>query len=308
LAITEQTTDTCTWSNADGAEVSAKAVWWGFHIYLNHQAVEDMLDLKDAIAKVVGAIVSKPMSYAIAAAALVEKVWIKEVAGQEGCKLTSPWISPLMLIPTSWDGSDGSGGDTALWWTVLPEGQDWSNDNKFPAGHYSAAEPSLAWFKNKLYCVHRGAGSDSTLWWTSYETGTQGNRWSPDFQLPQKYSAAGPALAVFQDRLYCFHRGANDKQLWYFTFDGANWSDDTPLPQKYSEAGPALAVFQDRLYCVHRGVGSDQMLWYFTFDGANWSDDTKMVGHYSLDGPGLITYQDPEAMQKQLLCVHRGHG
>ncbi len=121
-------------------------------------------------------------------------------------------------------------------------------------------------------------------------------------------SGGSPALAVFNDKLYCVHEGQNgDGWLWFCSFDGEKWSDDTKLAMGTS-ASPAIAVYNGKLYCVREGQNGDGLLWFCSFDGENWSDDKKLPNGTGSSRPGyppaaLAVYQD------KLYCVHEGqHG
>ncbi|MBD2075640.1 hypothetical protein H6F86_17415 [Phormidium sp. FACHB-592] len=120
--------------------------------------------------------------------------------------------------------------------------------------------------------------------------------------------SGSPAVAVFQDTLYCVYEGPNNAGvLHYCTFDGQNWSSDTPLDNQTS-GSPALAVFQDKLYCIHQGYGNDGWLYYFTFDGLTWSGSTKLPKH----GTSITERRYPCASLAvhggSLYCVHEGQG
>ena len=43
--------------------------------------------------------------------------------------------------------------------------------------------------------------------------------------------AVGPALAVFNNRLYAMWKGMNDDQrLWFSSFDGHSWASQATIP------------------------------------------------------------------------------
>ncbi|CAM5335305.1 hypothetical protein SALBM135S_05593 [Streptomyces alboniger] len=270
-----------------------KTFWWGFELHLNQEAVDTYLEIKDLIVDVLGEALKEPLASLVAVAALAQKTWVQAISNGYGCKLVSPWISPLMLIPVSLAPSE----DTNLWWTVFEPGTDWNTDTKFP-GHMSAANPAVAELKGRLYVVHRGA-SDSKLWWTSYDPD---NGWTDDKPFPAHLSADGPALAVYGGRLHCVHRGAGGDTLLYHTStaDGVNWSTDTKMPAT-SSAGPALAVYNNKLYCVHRG-GAEPNLWCTTYDGTRWSAVYKFPRHLTSSNPALAIHNGWRH------CVHRGSG
>jgi hypothetical protein len=406
------------WS-IDNIHVSCETKWWGYTLHLNEDATQLLEDIDTWAGKLLGCLPGelKPVGKAIQMYLKLRNVIIKAEDRGEGVKLVSPWIMPTLLAPLpdsqhiddsqlrwtslvddqdgwsdeqkmakvfsedgpalagfqdklfcvargggsdqslwwmSFDGSwstyqqiprpgggagpwsacapalavfqnklycvhRGQGDDQSLWWFTF-DGNNWSADQQIPRpgggpGPWSASGVGLAVFQNKLYCVHRGQGPDQSLWWFTFD----GNNWSLDQQIPRPgggagpWSAGAPALAVYQDQLYCVHRGADsDQSLWWFTFDGNNWGLDQQIPGvgsiygPWSAAGPGLAVFQNKLYCLHRGEGPDQYLWWFSFDGSNWSQDTKNTGAASAYQPGIVVYRHPNGTRDQLLCVHRG--
>ncbi|ROO86439.1 hypothetical protein EDD29_4009 [Actinocorallia herbida] len=81
--------------------------------------------------------------------------------------------------------------------------------------------------------------ADADIWWRST---ADGSTWTRPQAIPRHGTAAGPALAVFNDRLYCVTRGDKDADLWWTAFNGTSWSADTRLPNHTSAAGPALAA------------------------------------------------------------------
>ncbi|MDK1472846.1 hypothetical protein QNO07_05275 [Streptomyces sp. 549] len=144
---------------------------------------------------------------------------------------------------------------------------------------------------------------DPNLWWTVFgrSADTGHFQWNEDTMFPAHASAANPAAAVFNGRLILVHRGFDDQQLWWTSFDPDNgWSVDTEFGAHSSAAGPALAVYDGKLHCVHRGHGSDTKLWHTTFDGRGWSADRPLGAHSSSVGPALAVYDG------KLHCVHKG--
>ncbi|MEU9198139.1 hypothetical protein [Streptomyces hundungensis] len=279
-----------------GATVQFRAKWWGFEVHMNQEAVDAYLEIKDLIADIIGEFLKEPLSSLVALAAMAQKLWVQAVAQGHGCKLVSPWFAPTMLIPVALIPTD----DFNLWWTVFQPGQGWNEDTKFPA-HTSAANPAAAVFNGRLILVHRGYGGndgDQQLWWTAFDPD---NGWAEDVRFPGHSSAAGPALAVFNGKLHCVHRGhGSDTQLWHATFDGTSWSADTKLPAHSSSVGPALAVFGGKLHMLHKGGSTDSQLWHATFDGTRWSTDTKLPAHSTASNPALAEYGG------KLHLVHRG--
>lgn len=354
------------WSISD-VQVKFDSHWWGFEIHLNEAATKLLGDIDEWAEKIIGVLGDEleGIGEVIVAYIKLRQAVIDLEDKGTGVRLVSPWIMPTLLVPlpddqhiddsqlrwttfdeqNGWSGEQkmakvfsedgpslagfqdklfcvarGGGSDQSLWWMSFDG--SWSTYQQIPrpgggAGPWSASAPALAVFQNKLYCVHRGQGPDQSLWWFTFD----GNNWSLDQQIPSPGGGAGPwsatgvGLAVFQNKLYCVHRGSGDNQeLWWFSFDGNNWSADQRIPGPgggpgpWSAGAPALAVFQNKLYCVHRGSGDNQELWWFTFDGNNWSTDQRIpgvgsvYGPWSASGPGLAVFQN------KLYCVHRGSG
>ncbi|WP_454196566.1 hypothetical protein [Nocardia sp. Marseille-Q1738] len=153
---------------------------------------------------------------------------------------------------------------------------------------------------------------DTSLWWTVYgrnaDTGQYG--WSTDEKFTGHFSKSNPALAVYQGKLYCAHRGnTNDASLWWTMYETtradagepkSGWTPDTKFPAHYSAAGPALATFGNYLYCAHRGNGSDTRLWWSRFDGTRWNSD-QVLGGQTSHAPALAVFNG------QLWCVYKGY-
>ncbi|WP_327587498.1 hypothetical protein OHA25_11180 [Nonomuraea sp. NBC_00507] len=139
---------------------------------------------------------------------------------------------------------------------------------------------------------------DARLWWAVYEPG---EGWSDDQRFVDHFTASGPAVAEFKDRLYVAHRGNDgDSALWWTAYDAEQgWSEDQRFPKHFSASAPALAAYDGQLYCVHRGGGDDN-LWWTRWDGSKWSQDVKLPKHFSASAPALAAYDG------QLYCVHRG--
>ncbi|MEV0391353.1 hypothetical protein [Nonomuraea sp. NPDC050643] len=280
--------------NATGAQAYTNTYWWGFEIVLNAKAAEAAAAISELVGDLVGLFLPKNVALLVENACKVRAAVIRVIGKDYGCRLVSPWFSPLMLIPIPLAPKQ----DTSLWWTVMNAANRWSQDEKF-TGHLSKANPALAEFRGKLYCVHRGDGDDK-LWWTVYDP-ERNDGWSTDTAFPGHFSGDGPALAVYGDQLFCVHRGAgNDKSLWWTRFNGTSWSPDTRMNGATSR-GPALATFWGILYCVYKDSNNDR-LWYTGFGGASWGDDRLLGAHNTASNPALAVYND------RLYCVHRGGG
>ena len=107
-------------------------------------------------------------------------------------------------------------------------------------------------------------------------------------QIPSAASSSGPAIAVFNGKLYAAWKGSGtDFGLSYAPFDGSTWSAQARIPNVASSAGPSLAVFGNKLYAAWKGNNTDQRLWYVSFDGSKWSAQAQIPGEASNIGPAI---------------------
>lgn len=162
----------------------------------------------------------------------------------------------------------------------------------------SSSAPALAVFQDQLYMACRGVETDHRLFWAIFDENSNPPQFVFQPVLDDRASSDGPALAVFQDKLYMAMRGsADDHRLFWATFDGTPpWSTPQPLADSGSVDGPALAVFQNKLYMFTRGLEGDQRLFFATFDsqGAKpaWSAHTVMEGMFSNRQPGVAVFRN----------------
>jgi hypothetical protein len=136
------------------------------------------------------------------------------------------------------------------------------------------------------------------------------NTWGEESAFNDIESATGPALAQFNERLYCVYRGKdNDTSMYWMDYTSADgWSDGTEedkypeelRPKKFPEhqtAGiPTLVEFKNKLYCFHRGGSDNVHLWYCTLssDGKSWTRDQKIEvdGALSAYGCAAAVFKD----------------
>lgn len=150
-----------------------------------------------------------------------------------------------------------------------------------------------------LIPIRLGPKEDRNLWWTVFEPSPG---WNEDQKFAGHESAANPALAVFNDRLICVHRGGVHNTLWYTYYDPnieGGWSEDTEISHHASSDGPALAVFNGKLHCVYKD-SKNHAMWHMTFDGSRWSGGTVLPHHQTARGPALAAFNN------KLHLVHRG--
>ena len=210
-----------------------------------------------------------------------------------------------------------------LYYTVATGGtgvdnDEWTEPKPVLAGGTvgvgSADRPALASFQGRLWCVHRGPGNDVQLYWTSFKYATPGAQdggWSVDAPISNQLSGGAPALAVFNDQLWCEYEGGSpshsNPDLYYTFYDSSagEWSNGQVIPNQMSDSGPALAVFQGQLWCVYRGGSSDvnddnPQLYYTIWDGKNWSNAVSISNQMSNRQPALAVFNN------QLWCAYHG--
>jgi hypothetical protein len=109
-----------------------------------------------------------------------------------------------------------------------------------------------------------------------------------------------PAMAVYNNRLYCVHRTLiGDNLQWSASIDGIDWLPDQTLDIR-SPNTPALATLDGKLYCVYRGT--DSTLSWTSYDGNVWSTPVTI--------PDLTTTHAPAMceLNGKLHCSYRAPG
>ncbi|MFJ7912929.1 hypothetical protein [Kitasatospora sp. NPDC096204] len=282
-------------------DVWVEAEWWKYEVHLSASAADTAASFHKVAAELVGLVPGMPAGVGelVGEFMKLKAGWIKRVSNGNGCKLVSPWIFPLMLIPVA-----KRNPDTNLYWATYREGVDapgWSEREQMP-DHKSVENPALALFQDKVFCVYRGH-TDQALWFTVNTP--DGTGWSDAEGIPRQFSKAAPALAVYGDRLYCVYMAHDGSQELYYTFfDGHGWSSPTKIPGQKTSTGPGLAVFDGKLYCVYQASGGAPEMYWTRFDGERWSDAVKMRrpdgGHHKCHRePALAAYAG------LLHCVYR---
>ncbi|NUT50348.1 MAG: hypothetical protein HOV94_24030 [Saccharothrix sp.] len=105
---------------------------------------------------------------------------------------------------------------------------------------------TLTAFRGKAWCVYDAGAPDNSLLWQTYAL----DAWSPVYRFGDTMCGVDPALCLYGDLLYCFHRGEDGEQLRWCATDGLSWSvaHDTGLK---SVCTPAVRAFQGKLYCAY---------------------------------------------------------
>ena len=211
----------------------------------------------------------------------------------------------------NWFGGLFSGGAAWIWFTAFDGTRDAGRPRGPPGGHSKTdAGPALAVYNGKLYLAYKGNGSND-LWYN--DNVFDGTSWlANDLEITQgghSKTDAGPALAVYNGKLYLAYKGNGSNDLWYNVFDGTSWmANDLEITQgghSKTDAGPALAMYNGKLYLAYKGNGSND-LWYNVFDGTSWmANDLEITqgGHSKTDaGPALAVYNG------KLYLAYKGNG
>lgn len=198
----------------------------------------------------------------------------------------------------------GGSNDDVMYQMFLPQGGSWSEASALPNGAHSGDQPAMLQAFGQIWCVFRGS-DNLGLWYSTCDLATQ--TWSASQQFNGNQSEAGPAIALYDGKIFCVHKGGSgDENLYWCTYDPAvgSWSGDTQFSQgNQCGSTPALAVHNGQLICAHTGSWDDDSLWWTTFDGSNWAADTPFgAGNRCLGGGYLVDYEGT------LFFIHRGGG
>ncbi|WP_153278135.1 hypothetical protein [Saccharothrix syringae] len=101
-------------------------------------------------------------------------------------------------------------------------------------------------FRGKVWCAYDTSLASNPLYWQTYAA----EAWSPPYQFGNAVCGLDPALCVYGDALYCFHRGEDEARLRWSATDGLSWSTAHDTPMK-STATPAVRAFRGKLYCAY---------------------------------------------------------
>lgn len=174
----------------------------------------------------------------------------------------------------------------------IDAGQSWMRPAAKPILSLSA--PAVAILEEALWIVFRH--EDSNELWSAllYPTGDV-----DEFEMGGEKTSAAPALATFQNKLWCVYRGdGNDNKLYVKTSgDGRDWSAGVPMGGQTSDCAPTLVSVpdQDILMCIYGDSKGGPKLYctYSVGDPSAWSyamgvnDNPRTPG----SGAGLAYYQ-----------------
>jgi hypothetical protein len=185
-------------------------------------------------------------------------------------------VSIIVQIVTSiigWVWGLFAGSKNWIWYTVS-DGGGWGIPDVPVTSHdhtKTSDGPAAAAFNSQLYLAYKSADSND-LWYNVFDG--QSGWLEQDIRITRDghtQTSAGPALAVFNGKLYMAYKSADSNDLWYSVFDGqSGWLEqDIRITQdghSQTSAGPALAAYNSKLYLAYKSADSDD-LWYNVFDG-----------------------------------------
>ena len=152
--------------------------------------------------------------------------------------------------------------------------------------------PALVNFSG-TFMAWKGAFGDQGIYY-SRQSHIDGMTWEPQHSVPGVGTSTGPALAVFQNKLYMAWKGIGGDQGIYFTTRdfGGGWAPQRNVPNVGTSTRPALAAFQGRLYMVWKGIGGDQSIWFSSFDGNTWRPQAPVPNAGTSTYPSLAVLRD----------------
>lgn len=98
-----------------GGGVTVRAFWWGFHLQINHEALEEVLDSADAVNTLVGAIggsipsPAQPWIAVIAKFVTSAHALLRNLDQGNGIYLSMSWFAPGVFVPTTVPAGRGAG-------------------------------------------------------------------------------------------------------------------------------------------------------------------------------------------------------
>jgi hypothetical protein len=148
-----------------------------------------------------------------------------------------------------------------------------------------------------LYVAWKGIDTDQRLFWAGNANVDAANSWTSGHIRGDFNTSQGPALAVFNNRLYMVWKGVEGDQHLYLASstnpdDPGNWAFGQMNASLNTSQGPALAVFNNRLYMAWKGVEGDQRLFWASStnpDNPNsWGSGAMSPAFNTSQGPALI--------------------
>lgn len=157
-------------------------------------------------------------------------------------------------------------------------------------GFKIGSAPAMAAFKDNLYIVFQ---TDNLLHmtWSPF-----GNQWiTPAVPLRNVPTSIGPALAVFNDKLYAAGRSTDGSDSLTLTWssDGRTFQNPVQFPNIQIKTTPALGVFNGSLYISWESYDSSHTLYVISStDGKKFTEPKAETVGLVGSSPGMVSFQN----------------
>jgi len=131
----------------------------------------------------------------------------------------------------------------------------------YPGGNGSTTKaPALAVHQGRVHLVYENM--TGALMHTSFD----GHTWVTPNTVGSKYEQSSPALTSWFGKLYLFHRGETDNNIWWSSsFDGLAWTSDVTVPAALTRDSPSVAPLGSTPLLLAHSGNSSSNLWYQIF-------------------------------------------
>ena len=143
-----------------------------------------------------------------------------------------------------------------------------------------------------LFTAFKSNDSRNLLLVTSSENG---KTWLSSPVVTNNSTSAGPAMAVFQEKLYIAFKSNDSSNLLLVisSEDGTTWQSSPVKTNNSTSAGPAMAVFQDKLYIAFKSNDSNNLLLVTSSeDGKTWQSSPVKTNNSTSASPAMAVFQD----------------
>jgi hypothetical protein len=165
-------------------------------------------------------------------------------------------------------------------------------------GAFSTHAPSVINYMGTL-AAWKGGGSNLGIYYST-QNSEDGVTWTAPQNVVGVGTSTGPALAVFQGKLYMAWKGIPGDQGIYFSSYALQWAPQASVPNVGTSTRPALAVYRNRLFMAWKGIEGDQGIYFASYDGRNWTAQAPVPG------VGTSTYPTMGVLQDRLYMVWKG--
>jgi len=118
--------------------------------------------------------------------------------------------------------------------------------------------------------------------------------WTPQQLVPAVGTSHGPAVAVYNGKLFMVWKGQEaDPGIYYTTFYNNQWAGQQLIPGNVKTShGPVIAVYNGRLYVFWK-TDNDSTIFYTTFYNNQWASPQYIPGIGTSHGPSIAVYDLP---------------